>query len=155
MIYLNTPYTSSLFSLSLQPKETLMYMKMQTHSHIINTHDLPDTVKILQKLCPRVLKTKCFNDKNLPFREEVERTEIGHMFEHIVLAHLSEMYSAKGITNVTFNGQTNWNWNVDTRRTFHIYLTPIDMIPSILQEAIHKAIIVTEFVMKSRATVLS
>lgn len=153
MIYLDQPYTSSLFSLSLSQQEELMYMKMQTHTPIVNTSDLPNTVLILKKLCPRVLRTKCFNDKNLPFREEVKHTEIGHMFEHIILAYLSEMYASKGIMNIVFNGQTNWNWQIDKRGTFHIYISPINKMPTILQEAIYKAVIVTEIIMKNNNTI--
>jgi hypothetical protein len=149
MIQLDQPYTSSLFSLSLTQQEELMYMKMQTHTHFVNTADLPRTLPILKKLCPRVLKTKCFNENNLPFREEVKQTEIGHMFEHVILAYLSEMYATKGIMNVVFNGQTNWNWQIDKRGTFHIYISPINRMPSILQHAVYKAVIVTEIIMKS------
>ena len=141
----------SLFSLTFKQNADTMYIKMQTPSHIINTKDFPDTTKILRKLCPRVLKTKCFNDQNLPFREEVKHTEIGHLFEHIVLAYLSQLYSSQGILNVTFNGQTSWDWNVDAKGTFHVYVTPVNMVPGLLQEAIHKAIVVTEFILKSRS----
>ena len=149
MTIFDTSYTSPFFSLTLQREENTMYMKMQTHSDLITTRNLPHTVQILKEVCPRVLKTQCFNNKNLPFYKEVENTEIGHMFEHILLAYLCKLCVKHGIRDVVFNGKTNWNWLTDQKGVFHIYITPADLMSSLIHTAIKKTIYITEFIMES------
>lgn len=149
MTFFDTSYTSPLFSLSLQREEKLMYMKMQIHSETITTKSLPHTLSILKEVCPRVLKTQCFNNDNLPFYKEVQNTEIAHMFEHILLAHLCEMCIKHEIKGVVFNGKTNWNWIREKKGLFHIYIHPIDMVSSLFYQATRRAIEITEFIMNS------
>jgi hypothetical protein len=58
---------------------------MYLNTPFFYTKYLPKTHRILKTMVPQVLKTQCFNDSNLPFNVEVRDTEIGHMFEHIIL----------------------------------------------------------------------
>ncbi len=87
---------------------------------ILTTHSLPHTRQILKEYFPNVLKTSCFNDAGLPFHEEVKNTEIGHLFEHIMLSFLCELKVKSGFKKVSFRGVTEWNWKKDAKGTFHI-----------------------------------
>jgi len=77
-------------------------------------------VDFLEKNLPGILKNKCFNYENLPFQKEVEKTEIGHLFEHMVLENLCRERVVRGEKNSVFNGSTKWNWKKENRGTFHI-----------------------------------
>ncbi len=84
------------------------------------TSQFPDTHKILTKLMPEVLATKCFNPDNLAFKDEVRDTELGHLFEHILLANLCELGCKNKDNQIQFRGVTEWDWKKDHQGTFHI-----------------------------------
>jgi hypothetical protein len=86
----------------------------------INTSSLPQTVSILQCHLPAILNCQCFNDELLPFSEEVKHTEIGHLFEHIMLEYLCQEKLESGYQSADFCGRTSWNWQKELRGTFHI-----------------------------------
>lgn len=89
-------------------------------TNYFHTLNLPHTHQILKSDLPDVLKTKCFNDSNLPFSKEVRNTEIGHLFEHILLQYLCQVKIKNGFEKVTFRGVTKWNWKKEERGTFNI-----------------------------------
>ncbi len=86
----------------------------------VNTRDLPGTIDLLKKILPSVLQTICYNESNNPFHLEVQRTEIGHLFEHILIENLSLLKIAQGYDSVEYSGVTKWNWKLDPMGTFHI-----------------------------------
>ncbi len=106
------------FTLSVRTgkKETKLILKMQ--GDIVRTGNIPSTAAFLQRNFPEVLCTTCFNEAHISFRKEVRDTEIGHLFEHIVLAAL-----CKEETHTTYNGWTEWDWKKEARGTFHISLS--------------------------------
>lgn len=106
--------------LTIHKKSTIMVMKMT--SSILSTEELPLTHTILRKQLPGVLKTRCFNSLRLPFTKEVRQTEIGHLFEHILLQNMLEMKLALGDEKFVLKGTTSWDWKKDSRGTFHIKL---------------------------------
>lgn len=112
----------NLFSLAVMQKNTSTRIIMQVHSNEVNTSHIPFIVELLKMNLPNVLLTKCFNDDNLPFREEVRNTEIGHLFEHILLEYLCQLKIAKGANKASYAGRTRWNWIKDPRGKFHIQL---------------------------------
>lgn len=57
-------------------------------------------------MLPALADHICHNRKGLPFREEMQDTELGHVFEHVILAILGQ----RGIYT---KGQTTWNWDRD------------------------------------------
>lgn len=95
---------------------------MQLFTPVVNTCHMQHTYQTLKKLLPSILRAECFNDDNLPFYKEVRRTEIGHLFEHIMLEYLCIGKISQGHSCVAFEGLTKWNWKKDTRGTFHIYI---------------------------------
>ncbi len=113
---------------------------MTLNTSFFHTIHLPFTHQILRYNLPTVLKTECFNDSGLPFNEEVKNTEIGHLFEHILLEYLCELKIQNGYKKAIFKGVTNWNWKKDAKGTFHIFIdiTPKDIM--FLDIALEKSI---------------
>lgn len=110
-------------------------IEMTLLSPHLTTKNLPETAKILKKYAPSVLCTKCHNDAHLPFRKEVKDTEMGHLFEHLLIDHLSQRDANQGIDR-TYYGVTEWDWRIDPRGTFHITLSAGEKDQSSLYEAI-------------------
>ena len=121
---------SPFYNLAVKNSTSGTQIKMSLSTNYFHTNYLPKTSGLLEKLLPEVLETKCFNDMNLPFNEEVKNTEIGHLFEHILLEYMCQMKIRDGHQKATFKGLTNWNWKRDPRGTFHITIgtKPADII---------------------------
>jgi hypothetical protein len=138
----------NLFSLSVTQKNTSTKIIMQLHSNEVNTSHIPFIVDLLKIKLPSVLLTKCFNDDNLPFCDEVRNTEIGHLFEHILLEYLCQLKIAKGHNRASFAGRTRWNWIKDPKGKFHIHLNCGMKDADILPAAIEKTITLMKFVLQ-------
>lgn len=128
------------YSLAVRNAHSKIHITMVMQKPIFHTSSLPETYLILKSYLPRVLKSLCFNDSGLPFDMEVKNTEIGHLFEHILLENLCEIKVKNGHNKVSFKGVTNWNWQVDLRGTFHIQveIEPDDI--EYFQEALEKSV---------------
>lgn len=98
-------------------------IKMKLFTPHLNTLTLPNTHSTLEKLLPSILNSRCFNEKNIPFEEEVKKTELGHLFEHILLEYLTKLKHFYHNKLVSFSGVTSWDWNVDQEGIFHIKIT--------------------------------
>lgn len=117
---------------------------MQVKSDIVNTRYLPHTCTLLRETLPSVLRTSCFNDQNLPFNIEVKKTEIGHLFEHILLEYLCLDKFKFGHTKVVFNGRTRWNWLLNKYGSFEINIDAGYKDRNYLLTALEKALILVE-----------
>lgn len=115
-------YKSSLFSLKIRQASKAAVIDMTVHGQTINTYDIPHTINFLEEYYPRVLNTQCFNEKNLPFATEVKQTEIGHLFEHILIDNLCALKIKSGAKSAVFNGVTSWNWKENPYGTFQIWV---------------------------------
>ena len=113
----------------------------------VNTTEIPSVYELLRENLPSVLLTTCYNDMNLPFEEEVRNTEIGHLFEHILLEYLCQMKIRKGARRATFAGRTKWNWSRDPMGRFHIHLTCGQNDSDILPEALEKTVSLMKLVL--------
>lgn len=116
----NTVQTTDFFTLDLKQNKSNLRITMKLFGKEVNTRSLPNTFAILKKELPSVLHTQCFNDDGLPFATEVKKTEIGHLFEHILLEYLCLLKLSSGSRFATFKGNTHWNWERDPWGTFHI-----------------------------------
>jgi len=118
------------YNLSVKHFTNQTQIEMSLLTPYYHTTHLPSTYEVLSDNLPTVLKTKCFNDSDLPFDIEVKNTEIGHLFEHILLEYLCQLKIQNGYSNACFRGVTNWNWKKDVKGTFHIFidLEPEDII---------------------------
>lgn len=121
---------SKSYKLEVKNSQNGTYIKMIMLTNYFHTNSLPLTHKVLKKNLPGVLATKCFNDSGLPFDSEVKNTEIGHLFEHIILEYLCQRKIKNGYKSASFRGVTNWNWRQDVRGTYHIEIDvkPQDII---------------------------
>jgi hypothetical protein len=161
MTYLKPAYQSSNFSLITLLQHESVRFCLQIHNHTVNTRSLPHTFSLLQQNCPQVLDSECFNNQNLAFDEEVKATEIGHLFEHILLEYLCQEKEAAGFSNLSFSGRTNWNWDRSPYGCFHISIQLPWLDHPFLESALFKTILLTEKILtltpskKQAATVLA
>lgn len=147
---MQTPYYSSAqFSLRVTPHHKTTQLFMQLYVPMVNTTALPATMQILQHILPTVLATSCFNEDNLPFSKEAEATEIGHLFEHILLEYLCLEAMENGATCAEFSGRTYWNWVKNPTGTFHIKIDVTEKDVLLLAVALKKTILLIEQILAS------
>jgi hypothetical protein len=120
------PHYNSLFwnySLEVQflTKKTIIELNMP--EIFVYSSACPNTFALLSSLEPNVLVTKCYNYLGLPFTEEVKQTEMGHLFEHILLEYLCQESIKAGAKCAHFRGTTSWNWKKDRRGVYHIVIS--------------------------------
>lgn len=119
-----TPFLrNDFFSLQVTSGKIKTAIRMRLFTGTVNTSELKHTCKLLKKELPSIFSSTCYNEENLPFAQEVLRTEIGHLFEHILLEYLCQEKLEKGHVNVSFEGVTNWNWLKDPYGTFRISIS--------------------------------
>ena len=105
-------------AVSCNPNNTDITMQFFTKD--VTTYGMLHLTQILETYLPTILESSCFNEQNLPFNEEVIHTELGHLFEHILLEYLCKEKINAGNKEAVFRGVTKWNWQKDTVGTFHI-----------------------------------
>lgn len=126
------------YNLVIQQKKTCCNLHMTMKIPCINTRELPHTFAILKRELPSILNTTCFNEFNIPFREEVKHTEMGHLFEHILLEYLCLNKLADGHNRAVYNGNTSWNWVKEKRGLFHIVVDVPASDKKYLEAALHQ-----------------
>lgn len=82
-----------------------------------STKHAPHIPKLLFKLFPHLSMHRCDNDAGYSFRRECRSTEIPHLFEHLII-ELQGQVRQSG----TLKGETQWNWRVDPKGRFHVYV---------------------------------
>lgn len=138
---IQTSYSiENLFNLKISIGDDYTNMIMTMHTKTFHTIEMRDTHMLLKEFLPGVLKSKCFNDKNLPFTKEVKNTELAHLFEHMLLEELCQLKIASGATEAMFAGRTSWNWEIEPRGVFHIILDTGSESSDILPQALEKTI---------------
>lgn len=139
--YNNNFLVENLFSLAITQKLTRTKITMDLLYSHINTKEIPYISDVLMENLPTILKSTCYNDLNLPFSQEVQDTEIGHLFEHILLEYLCQNRLAKGAKRATYIGRTKWNWTRDPFGRFHIHLNcgikDADILPVAVDQSIN------------------
>lgn len=84
--------------------------------HQLYTAQLPHLIDALFTMLPTLKGHICHNRNGLPFAEEAHDTELGHAFEHVMLAILA-------MRGVYTRGQTTWNWHRDPLGTYRITIS--------------------------------
>ena len=134
-------FVENLFSLVIIQRRTRTKIIMDVLYNHLNTSEISDLTQVLEENLPSVLKTACYNDMNLPFYVEVRNTELGHLFEHILLEYLCQVKIANGASRATYAGRTKWNWTRDPFGRFHIQLTcgmkDADILPPALEKSVN------------------
>ncbi len=110
----------NLYSLDICHNVDKTVIDMQLFGAQVTTGLLPQTLSILQTHAPTVLLTECDNDLNVPFIQEVVDTEIGHLFEHLIIDFLCQNEPETIRESRIYSGLTEWNWHIHPRGKFTI-----------------------------------
>ncbi len=108
------------FSLTVARRKKSVVLSMQVHNGQHNTDCFCDVVAFLRKQAPDVLETTCYNPDNLPFCKEVEKTELGHLFEHVLITFLCDEAIKNGAIVAEYEAVTDWNWLKNPVGSFEI-----------------------------------
>lgn len=135
------------FGLTIQHSDESTKIIMRLYTPFVNTKYIPQTYSVLKNQLPSILRSTCFNEYELPFHEEVKHTEIGHLFEHILLEYLCMLKLSSGHNEACFDGVTNWNWKKDPVGTFYIKVTAGFEERDIFPQALQKAIDLTKIIL--------
>lgn len=95
---------------------------MKLFSKQVRTCHFPYTHTLLQRLLPGIYEHQCFNEAELPFAQEVYNTEIGHLFEHVLLEYLCQIKGQQCQKEIVFKGNTQWDWYKEPIGTFNIVI---------------------------------
>jgi hypothetical protein len=82
-----------------------------------STKHAPHIPKLLFKLFPHLAAHRCENENGFTFRRECRSTEIPHLMEHLIIELQGQVRGAG-----TLKGETQWNWRVDPKGRFHVYV---------------------------------
>lgn len=113
-------YNSSAFELKYSFENDTMTLYLQILLPHVSTSAVPHAIKFLTQHSPGVLRTKCFNDAGLPFFIEAKNTELGHLFEHLLLDQLCYKKISNGHESAEFRGITQWDWENEPYGSFRI-----------------------------------
>ncbi len=81
------------------------------------TYGLPHLPRRLFRLFPHMSQHKCENDYGYTFKRECQDTELPHLLEHLII-ELQSQIEPSGV----LRGQTVWDWRLDPRGRFHVYV---------------------------------
>lgn len=143
---------TDLFDLKVTPKNKTTSITLTMNLNLVTTSAIPMTFLLLERWLPKVLESTCYNDDDLPFKLEVSNTEIGHLFEHILLEYLCELKISQGNRYASYSGVTNWNWHKEKRGIFHINIKAGIKDQVIFWKALDKAVTMTIMVLRSVQT---
>lgn len=131
-------YNSDFYKMHIFPNENLLEIKLQMLTPFVTTSNLEHTYSFFKKNLPSILKSKCFNENNYAFSKEILNTELGHLFEHILLENLCKEKLLYGHKSASFSGNTSWNWKKEKLGNFTIKINfdPEDKI--YLEKAMEK-----------------
>jgi hypothetical protein len=159
MVTINTDsqliFKSGLFTINVVPQEKSIKLNMQLFLPFVNTKYLPHTLSILRRTLPGVLRTECFNYMNQSFKKEVQQTEIGHLFEHILLEYLVIEKIKTGHGEIVFNGRTRWNWMKNPYGSFEIEVDVKKEDIAVFIKALKRSIKLTSLIINNDFKTLS
>jgi hypothetical protein len=81
------------------------------------TDNSPHLPRSLFRLFPHLAHHKCHNGNGYSFRREAMATEVPHLLEHLIIELQSQAQHHE-----VLKGETQWNWRVDPRGTFHVHV---------------------------------
>lgn len=133
---ISIPYSSPYFRLYIDADKKKTSITMDMLTPFLTTKSLENVKLFFLQNIPGILKNRCFNDANLPFEKEIEQTELGHLFEHMILEFLCREKRLLGYSNVLYNGRTRWNWEKERKGIFHIAINTGTAEKEILNKAL-------------------
>ena len=81
------------------------------------TDKAPHLPRMLFRMFPHLEHHECDNTRGYSFRQESRCTEIPHLLEHLIIELQGQASPHSGLS-----GETQWNWRVDPRGRFHVYV---------------------------------
>ena len=123
----------------IKNKKIRLEMIVPEKGHV-TTATLPSTVDLLNEYLPSIFNCQCFNEQNKDFVEESRNTELGHLFEHIMLEYLCIEKLDSGFQDASYEGRTNWNWEKDKEGVFYIEILAGNSTNKIIENAFGKSV---------------
>jgi hypothetical protein len=120
MINQTTYTTTDFFEISIVPKKKHSILVMKLWTEQMTTKRLNKLTSILKENLPSIFSSICYNEKNFPFQKEMQNTEIGHLYEHILLEYVAQLHFKEKGDQSEFVGVTSWDWKKNPRGTFEI-----------------------------------
>ena len=133
-------YSDPSFYISVSPGEPETLIRFNVLTKHVMTKSIPQTHSLLRRRLPAVLKTTCFNDNEKPFSQEVKNTELGHLFEHILLEYLYQARVGYYSGPATIVGWTEWDWIHEDIGSFTIRISCEKPYLSALATSLNKSI---------------
>ncbi len=81
------------------------------------TDCVPHLPRSLFRLFPHLAHHRCYNGNGYSFRREAMATEVPHLLEHLIIE-----LQRQAQHHECLKGETQWNWRVDPRGTFHVHV---------------------------------
>lgn len=145
----NVYFRSDYYNLKIKHKEDQTIINMDIIGDILTTKQLPLTTKILNQVLPNIFNCQCFNNDELTFKREVKNTELGHLFEHILLEYLCRFKIESGYKTARYRGETSWDWKKFKKGIFDIDVSISNREKSIFYRALEKSIILINLIFQS------
>lgn len=137
------------FSLHIRYHEDSIEITMRLFSPYKKTSAYPETLALLQQHFPQVLTTECFNDDHICFMQEVVDTELGHIFEHIILQYMCDEAFRLGLPTHEFEGRTWWDCSQESENSFRIAIFVSKAQKPIFLSALQQSIELLNLVLES------
>ncbi len=138
-----------LFSLNYLPKTSGTDIVIRFNTKDFNTKNIPQTLGILKLHLPSIFFSKCYNPDNLPFTAEAAQTELGHLFEHILLEYLSDESISIYKDRLIFSGVTTWDWTKEEKGVFRINIAVGQNDKDIFLNALEKSVTLLKKILTS------
>lgn len=138
------------YDLKHDTRKTLIKIKFLTG--FFSTKYFPLTLNYLKENYPQVLNTLCFNYQSQPFTKEVTNTELGHLFEHLLIAKIYDLKVQGGERNFVVQGRTRWDWEKGERGDFDIVIVWDNKCMEVFNKAITETVILMEKIISTMST---
>lgn len=125
---------------------------LQADPRYATTAAFPKMVDFLKSELGTILDCKCENPSDLPFDQEVRNTELGHLYEHVILEYLCDEKIKNGAGSASFKGDTFWEVKEEQPYKFLIRIQLDITESSLLSKALDKANFLMEKLFVSHAS---
>ncbi len=143
-------FFDDLFVINIKQRRTHTEITLQLLTDDVLTEKLPQVSSLLEQFIPQIFEHNCFNGAQLSFAQEVKNTEIGHLFEHVLLEYISQIKFTREKKQTGLKGETYWDWNSEPRGTFHIVLSLSREESDVLLEALGKGVHLLKIILNSQ-----
>lgn len=144
-----TLISNNKFNIGFRVFGSIVKIDLHMKTSIGTTKSISSCTDCLLAHVPSVFTTQCFNDKNLSFYDEVKDTQLGHLFEHILIEYMC-LYKLKFQNSVNFSGRTYWRSQYEDPRDFTVIVNCKIIDWPIFIKALKKTILVFQNLIEER-----